>query len=125
MRFQKSQVTYKKSPGFVPVIPLVPTKLTAEELKDKSAYITFLLQVSRGTGAGTPNYKKSMRTFEDRDPQQWMEVMTRLREIWLQNSVDDTMDMSNTVAAILKGDSLTAYQATVEDLTVDPNTIRL
>jgi hypothetical protein len=48
-----------------------------------------------------------------------MEVMTGLREIWLQNSVDDLMDMSNTVVAILKGDSLTAYEAAVEDLTVN------
>jgi hypothetical protein len=103
------------------VIPLVPTQLTAEELKDKSAYITFTLQVSRGTGPGTPNYKKSVRTFEDGDPQQWMDVMTGLREIWLQNSIDDAKDMSNTVAAILQGDNLTAYQAAVEDLTVDPN----
>jgi hypothetical protein len=114
-------VTYKKSPGFVPVIPLVPTKLTADELKDKSAYITFTLQVSRGTGPGTPNDKKSIRTFEDGDPQQWMEVMTGLREIWLQNSVADPTDVSNTVVAIIKGDRLTAYEAAVEDLTVDPD----
>jgi hypothetical protein len=121
MQFQKRQVNYKKSPGFVPVIPLVPTKLTTDELKDKSAYITLTLQVSRGTGPGTQNYKKSIRTFEDGDPQQWMDVMTGLREIWLQNYVDDVTDMSNTVGAILKGDSLTAYEAAVEDLTVNPN----
>jgi hypothetical protein len=121
MQFQKCQVTYKKSPGFVPVFPLVPTKLTAEELKDKSVYITFTLQVSRGTGPGTPNCKKSVRTFENGDPQRWMDVMTGLREIWLQNSVDDATDMSNTVVAILKGDSLTAYEAAMEDLTVDPD----
>jgi hypothetical protein len=120
LRFQKRQVTYKKSPGFMPMIPLVPTKLTAEELKDKSAYITFMLQVS-SAGPGTLNYKKSVRTFEDGDPQQRMEVMTGLGEIWLQNSIDDAADMSNTVVAILKGDSLTAYEAAVEDLTVDPN----
>jgi hypothetical protein len=77
--------------------------------------------VSRGTGPGTPNYKKSIRTFEDGDPQQWMEVMTGLREIWLQNSVDDPTDMSNIVVAILKGDSLTAYEAAMEDLTVNPD----
>jgi hypothetical protein len=47
--------------------------------------------------------------------------MTGLREIWLQNSVDDLMDISNTVVAILKGDSLTAYKAAMEDLTVDPD----
>jgi hypothetical protein len=66
--------------------------------------ITFMLQVSRGTSPGTANYKKSMQTFEDGDPQQWMEVMTGLREIWLQNSVHDATDMSNPVVAILKGD---------------------
>jgi hypothetical protein len=69
--------------------------------------------VSRETGPGAPNYKKSIWTFEDGDPQQWMDVMTGLREIWLQNSFDDAMDMSNTVVAIFKGDSLTGYEAAV------------
>jgi hypothetical protein len=49
-----------------------------------------------------------------------MEVMTSLRKIWLQNSADIPTNKSNTVVAILKGDSLTAYEAAVEDLTVDP-----
>jgi hypothetical protein len=76
MRFERRQVTYKTSPGYVPVIPLVPTKLTADKLKDKAAYIIFMLQVSRSGGAGAPTYKKSICTFEDGDPQQWMDVMT-------------------------------------------------
>jgi hypothetical protein len=113
-------VNYKKSPGFVAVIPLVPTKLSPDKLKDKLAYIIFTLQISRGAAPGSPSYKKHVWTFEDGDPQQWMEVMTGLREIWLQNSVNIPTDMSNTVVAILKGDSLTAYKAAVEDLTVDP-----
>jgi hypothetical protein len=89
MRFKQRQVNYKKSPGFVPVILLVRTKLTADELKNKSANNTFTLQVSRGTSPGTPNYKKSIWTFEDGDPQQWMDAMTGLREIWLHNSIND------------------------------------
>jgi hypothetical protein len=96
--------------------------ITTDELKDKLAYITYTLQISRGAAPGTPDYKKSICTFEDGDPQQWMEVMTGLREIWLQNSVDDPMDMSNTVVAILKGNSLTAYEAAMEDLTPDNDT---
>jgi hypothetical protein len=74
-------VPYKRSPGIVPMIPLLPTKLTAEELKDKSVYIIFTLQISRGAAPGSPSYKKHVQTFEDGDPQQWMEVMTSLREI--------------------------------------------
>jgi hypothetical protein len=121
MGFPKSrQVNYNRSPGIVPVIPLMLTKLSTDKLKDKPAYIIFTLQISKGAAPGSPSYKKYVRTFEDGDPQQWMEVMTSLREIWLQNSVHDATDMSNTVVAMLKGDSLTAYEAAVEDLTVDP-----
>jgi hypothetical protein len=98
MKFQKRQVTHKRSPKFHPVILLLLTKLLPDELKDKAAYITFVLQVSKGFLApGTPNYKKSIRIFDEGDPQQWMDVITGLREIWAQNSITVLMDMSNTV----------------------------
>jgi hypothetical protein len=86
--FQKRQAYNKTTtPKFLPVIPLLPTKLLLDELKDKSAYITFTLQVSKGSGPGTPTYRKSIRTFDEGDPQQWMEVITGLKEIWAQNSI--------------------------------------
>jgi hypothetical protein len=110
MRFQKRQVYNKKtSPKFLPVIPLLPTKLLLDELKDKAAYISFTLQVSKGMAPGTPTYRKSIRTFEEGDPQQWMEVITGLKEIWAQNLITVPTDMSNTAVAILKGDGLTSY----------------
>jgi hypothetical protein len=107
MRFQKRQVYHKKTPKFLPVIPLLPTKLSSDELKDKAAYITFTLQVSKGSGPATPTNRKSIRTFEEGDPQQWIEVITGLKEIWAQNLITEPMDMSNTAVAMLKGDSLT------------------
>jgi hypothetical protein len=98
MRFQKRQVYNKKTtPKFLPVIPLLPTKLSSDELKDKAAYITFRLQVSKGLAPGAPTYRKSIRTFEEGDPQQW------------------------TAVAILKGDSLTSYEAAMEDNRTDPD----
>jgi hypothetical protein len=116
MHFQKRQVhTKKTTPKFLPIIPLLPTKLSSDELKDKAAYITFTLQVSKGLVPGTPTYRKSIRTFEEGDPQQWMEVITGLKEIWAQNSITVPTDMSNTAVAILKGDSLTSYEAAMED----------
>jgi hypothetical protein len=102
MCFQKLQVYNKKTPKFLPVIPLLPTKLLPDELKDKVVYIT-------------PTYRKSIRTFEEGDPQQWMEVITGLKEFWAQNSITEPTDMSNTAVAILKGDSLTSYKAAMED----------
>jgi hypothetical protein len=66
------------------MIPLVLTKLSKDKLKDKLVYITFsTLQISRDAAPGTPCLKKNVWTFEYVDPQQWMEVMTGLREIWL------------------------------------------
>jgi hypothetical protein len=115
MHFQKCQVHTKKTPKFLPIIPLLPTKLLLDELKDKVAYITFTLQVSKGLAPGTPTYRKSIRTFEEGDPQQWMEVITGLKEIWAQNLITEPTDMSNTAVAILKGDSLTSYEAAMED----------
>jgi hypothetical protein len=108
------------TPKFLPVIPLLPTKLLLDELKDKSAYITFTLQVSKGSGPGSSTYRKSIRTFEEGDPQQWIEVITGLKEIWAQNSITAPTDMSNTVVAILKGDSLTSYETAMEDNCTNP-----
>jgi hypothetical protein len=89
-------------------------------LKDKAAYITFTSQVSKGLAPGTLTYRKSIRTFEEKDPQQWMEVITRLKEIWAQNLITAPTDMSNTAVAILKGDCIMSYEAAMEDNCTDP-----
>jgi hypothetical protein len=65
--------------------------------------------------------RKSIRLFEEGDPQQWMEVITGLNEIWAQNSITVPTDMSNTAVAILKGDSLTSYEAAMEDNRTNPD----
>jgi hypothetical protein len=56
--------------------------------------------VSKGSVPGTPSYKKRIRTFDEGDPQQWMDVITSLREIWAENSITVPMDMSNTVVTL-------------------------
>jgi hypothetical protein len=117
MRFQRGhhqRVQPKKAPAFLPVIPLVRIKLPIDE-KDKAAFITLELKVRAGTGAGTPSYKKNIRTFEEGSPQEWMDVLINLKEIWKQNSVVEPTDQAATIAAILKGDSLTAFETALED----------
>ena len=88
------------------MIPLESLKLLADQEKDKAKYITFELKVHTGTGAGAPSYKNNMRTFDERTPQDWMDVLTGIREIWKQNSVNAPTDQAATIMAILKGDSL-------------------
>jgi hypothetical protein len=48
-----------------------------------------------------------------------VEVITRLKEIWAQNLITVPMDMSNTAVALLKGDSLTSYEAAMKDNPTD------
>ena len=119
MRFQRrnnNNKSYKtKNPTFQPILPLVRVKLASDEA-DKSKFISFELKVRAGTGAGTPSYKKFMRTFEEGTPQEWMDVLTGLKEIWKQNSVNGPTDRAATIAAILKGDSRIAFDTALERL---------
>jgi hypothetical protein len=103
MGFIKRNQQYKTS-GMQPILPLVPERLELDN-KDKTTFITFDLKVRAGTGAGTPSYMKHMRTFNEGTPQEWMESLTGLCEIWQQNSVNSAYDRAATVAAVLKGDS--------------------
>jgi len=105
---------------FLPVLPLVRIKLDSEQ-KNKANFITFELKIRAGTGPGTPSYKKFVKTFEEGSPQEWMDVLTGLKEIWKQNSVNGPTDRAATVAAILKGDSLTAFDSAMEDARTNPD----
>jgi hypothetical protein len=120
MRFQRrNNNNYKnKNPTFQPILPLVRVKLASDEA-DKSKFISFELKVRAGTGAGTPSYKKFMRTFEEGTPQEWMDVLTGLKEIWKQNTVNGPTDRAATIAAILKGDSRIAFDTALEDARID------
>jgi hypothetical protein len=120
MRFQKRQTGVIKRATFLPIIPSVRQVIPSTD-KDKTDFITFELKVRAGTGTGTPSYKKFMKTFEEGSPQEWMDVLTGLKEIWRQNSVNGATDCAATISAILKGDSLTAFETAMEDARVDPD----
>jgi hypothetical protein len=115
MRFIKGNQQYKTS-GMQPILLLVPERLESDN-RDKMTFIIFDLKVLAGTGAGTPNYKKHMRTFDKGTPQEWMESLTGLSKIWQQNSVN--------VAAVMKGNSQIAFEAAIEDAWTDPNAAAL
>jgi hypothetical protein len=120
MQFVK-KTPYKPSSHFQPVLPLVPIELQKTD-KDKTKFITFELKVRAGAVAGAGNtYKMSVGKFEQGSPQEWMDAMTKLREIWKQNSVNGPHDRAATVAAVLQGDSLTAFETALEDARVDPD----
>ena len=119
MQFVKKSAPKKFSP-LQAILPLVRVKLPVDD-EDKSKFITFDLKVRAGAAAGSPNYKKSMRVFEEGSPQEWMDVLAGIREIWRQNTVNGPNDRAATIVAILKGDSLTAFEAALEDVRINPD----
>ena len=48
-----------------------------------------------------------------------MDVLTGLKEIWKQNTVNGPTDRAATIAAILKGDSHIAFDTALEEARVD------
>jgi hypothetical protein len=50
-----------------------------------------------------------------------MDVLTGQKEIGKQNSVNGATDCAATISAILKGDSLMAFETAMEDARVDPD----
>jgi hypothetical protein len=120
MQFQKRTNFKSRNGGLQAILPLEPIRLPTDD-KDKSKFITFELKVRAGAPEGSGKYKRNIRTFEEGTPQDWMDVLVALQEIWKQNSVNGPTDRAATVAAILKGDSLTAFDAALEDARVNPD----
>ena len=111
-----SKIPKKKRGGgaLQPVLPLIPEKTeVTEELKSK--LITFELKTKEGQGDGEMKYKKSVRKFEEGSVEQWIELLRDLKEIWKQNSIATGSDQVSTVRALVRGESLTAFEAALQD----------
>ena len=116
MQFQK-----KKFPAasMQAILPLIKPKVDVQTI-DKTKLVTFDLLIRAGAAAASPKYKKVVKTFEEGTPEEWLDVLLGLKEIWRQNGVNGPSDREATVAAILKGESRTAFDAALEDARADP-----
>jgi hypothetical protein len=102
------------------VLPLLPEVLPTN-VQDKSKFINFKLKSHASQPAGSTTYKKFVQVLEEGSPQQWIDLIRDLEEIWTQNSVNGPSDGTSTIRALLKGESLTAFKTTLEDVCVDPD----
>ena len=117
----KMQFIKKRHPSTLqPILPLVSAKPDSDE-KDKAKFIKFDLLVRAGAAAGSTKYQKNMRTFEEGTPSEWIEVLQGVREIWKQNGVNGPSDRAATLAAILKGESKTCFDASLDDARINPD----
>jgi hypothetical protein len=59
-------------------------------------------------------YKKYVRKFEEGTPQMWIDLVKDMTEIWTQNSMGGGTDRASTVRALIRGESLTAFEAALQ-----------
>ena len=119
LKTKAPQKTDKSKHALQPVIPLIAEVKTDEE-NDKSKFITVELKARAGAPADSAKYKKNIRTFEEGTPQEWVNLIMDAREIWTQNSINGMTDRASTFRSILKGESLTAFDAAMEEARRDP-----
>jgi hypothetical protein len=126
MRFPVKKTSFSRHGGKLklstlqPVLPLLPEVLPTKD-QDKSKFINFELMFHASQPAGSTTDKKFVRVFEGGSPQQWIDLIYDLEEIWTQNSVNGPSNQTSTIRALLKGASLTAFETALEDVRVDPD----
>ena len=91
-----------------------------EEKVDKDAsrdVIEFLVKQRAGSGATAPSYKLKVARFNEGTVEDWIRVRKAISELWRQNSISSPNDRVANVTAILRGESLTVFEAKIEELT--------
>ncbi len=56
-----------------------------------------------------------MKRFDENSVQSWIILRQKLVEIWTQNGVNSPSDRTTTIRAVLRGESLTCFNASVEE----------
>jgi len=105
--------------GTQPCLALVP------ELRSNTGeldLVQFTLKVRAGSGANAPAYKRKVARFDSGTPAEWIEVLEALEEIFAQNSLNSAEDRDNIIKTVLRGDSLTAYESSVQEQHENPGT---
>ena len=104
----------KKAGYLLPVLPLLPIKSLGVE-EEKGRYIAFDLRTRVGQPSDATKYKKYVRKFEEGSPQEWIDMLKDLEEIWTQNSMTGGTDRASTVRALVRGESAVAFETALQD----------
>ena len=101
-----------------PVIPLVLEKKNVSMKSEKEKYISFELKIKTNNNRATNNsYTKHVRLFEDGTPYEWIQLVQDVLEIWKQNQILTAANRIALVKTLLRGDSLTTFEAAIQTAT--------
>jgi hypothetical protein len=104
----------KKSGHLLPVLPLIPQKTTKMK-EEKGKFIAFDLKTRVGQPSDATKYKKYIRKFEEGNPQESIDMLRDLEEIWTQNFMTGGTDRASTVRALVRGESAVAFETALQD----------
>jgi hypothetical protein len=107
----------KKNPApntLKPVLPLIIEKSKSVK-DDKSRFITIELRARVNAPASSATYKKYINKFEEGSAQEWIDLQRGIQEIWTQNSITRGTDRALTARALLCGESLTSFEASLDE----------
>lgn len=98
--------------GGQPCLTLVPV---VKSDVDETELVQFTLKVRAGSAASAPTYKRKVARFNCGTPADWIAVLEALDEIFAQNSVVNAQDRENVIRTILRGDSWTAFESSIQE----------
>ena len=123
LKYEKGELGYlgmetipKKASYLVPSLPLVEDVLDDKNPTESICYQLKQHASSTGTATASTTYKFYVKRFNEGTVHQWITTRHALQEIWTQNNNTDGNDRVATVRAILRGESLTVFNASMEDL---------
>jgi hypothetical protein len=87
----------------------VGSLLPVEE--EKGTFIGFDLKTRDGQPSDATKYKKYFRNFKEGNPQDWIDMMRDLEEIWTQNSMAGGTDRASSVRGLVCGESAVAFES--------------
>ena len=114
---------FKKHGTLQPILPLIPVKLDKDE-EAKSHFITFELKSRVGQSAEATKYKKHVRKFEEGSPQQLIDLLKDIEEIWTQNSISGGTDRASTVRSLVKSESIITFESALAEARMDKQQVQ-
>jgi hypothetical protein len=106
----------RKTTFLIPVLPLVPEVIPKSDDNQRSI-ITMELKSQAGT-ATSANYKKKIALFDEGTPQEWIDTQRDILEVWRQNSITVPADRVSIIKAVLRGETLNTFVATLDELRI-------
>jgi hypothetical protein len=106
----------KPTTGGQPCLTLAPA---VKSDVSETELVQFVLKVRAGSAVSAPTYKRKVARFTCGTPAEWIAVLEALEEIFAQNSVVTAQDRENVIRTILRGDSWTAFESSIQESRVD------